>query len=255
MVRHHLAELPLQNQFHRLPAEAGGQRAIERRRAAPALQVAEDDISRLLSRQVLELFRDACPFPTQALDVALVRLLDDRRALIPGTGYLESACAAAKETLGAEWCEIRDVSFLSPLAVGDDETREMRMIVRKDGMDASFEVLSRATDGGADEAWTMHAQGSLRRLDGEAPAPIDINAMRAACPSEEHAPPGEHLRTGQFDHVEFGPRWNCLKASKSWRSRSACRKKAKSLPMRQRQCAASKAAKSGMDYNGTTDFK
>src|SRR5687767_8604458 len=46
--------------------------------------MAEDDVARLLAGQPLELPGNARPFPTETLDVPVVRLLDDRGALVPG---------------------------------------------------------------------------------------------------------------------------------------------------------------------------
>ena len=51
MVRHHLPELAVQDQLHRLPSEPRRQRAIEGRRRPAALQVAQHDVPRLLAGQ------------------------------------------------------------------------------------------------------------------------------------------------------------------------------------------------------------
>src|SRR5687767_12468860 len=78
MVRHHLPELPFHQQLHGLAAEARRQRAIERCGRSPPLQVTEDDVSRLLPGQLLELRGAADANAAKAFDVTAVRGLDQR---------------------------------------------------------------------------------------------------------------------------------------------------------------------------------
>lgn len=146
-------------------------------------------------------------------------VLDEHRtragqALLPGTGYLAMAHAAAADAMPGAGCEIRDISFLSPLAVGDDESREARLTLRRESVGWSFAVSSRRAGRAEAHGWLLHAEGSLRPAgDASAPAPLDIGAVRARCPRAEVAPPGApHLRTGQFEHVAFGPRWSSIRA-------------------------------------------
>jgi hypothetical protein len=72
MVRHHLAELPFHQQLHGLAAESRRQGAIERRRGSAALQVAENDVARLLPSQLFELRRAADTDAAKPFDVATV---------------------------------------------------------------------------------------------------------------------------------------------------------------------------------------
>src|SRR6185295_6291971 len=67
-------------------------------------------------------------------------VLDDHRtvdgsAVLPGTAYLEMARAAYQDVAGTRPAELRDVAFLAPLAVGDDEARriEVALTRRSDG--------------------------------------------------------------------------------------------------------------------------
>ncbi|HEX5884729.1 MAG TPA: type I polyketide synthase, partial [Pyrinomonadaceae bacterium] len=59
-------------------------------------------------------------------------VLDDHRivgaAVMPGTAYLEMARAAVEKHGGQGALEIRDAFFLAPLALRDDETREVRIL-------------------------------------------------------------------------------------------------------------------------------
>ena len=56
-------------------------------------------------------------------------MLDDHRivgaAVMPGTAYLEMARTAVEKHGGKGTLEIRDAFFLAPLALRDDETREV----------------------------------------------------------------------------------------------------------------------------------
>ena len=76
----------VQQQLHRLSAEARRQRPIECRRCPAALKVAEDDMACLFARQLLELVGavDACA--TETLGVAAMRGRQDRDAAVGRPG-------------------------------------------------------------------------------------------------------------------------------------------------------------------------
>src|SRR5688500_3838614 len=79
-------------------------------------------------------------------------VLDDHRivgtAVMPGTAYLEMARAAVETHGGAGHpgtLEIRDAFFLAPLAVRDDEIREVRIVIDEEGNEFSYKVVSKPT--------------------------------------------------------------------------------------------------------------
>ena len=76
----HPVRLAPHQQLHRLAAEPRREHAIERRRRAAALQVAQHDRARFLARHLFQRRRDAMAHAAQALGAADARLLDERRA-------------------------------------------------------------------------------------------------------------------------------------------------------------------------------
>jgi acyl transferase domain-containing protein/thioesterase domain-containing protein len=146
------------------------------------------------------------------------------RALLPGTGYLEMVRGAFAE-LEPGPAEIRGATFLAPLALGDDESLEVRLTLASDGSggdarasggdarasggDArAFEVTSRSA---GSEEWQLHAQGSVGPAGGEAPAPLDVAAVEARCSRVEDAGSGEGLRTLHEGQLRLGPRWRSIR--------------------------------------------
>ncbi|MFM9994462.1 MAG: type I polyketide synthase [Phycisphaerales bacterium] len=127
------------------------------------------------------------------------------RAVVPGTGYLEIARAAFADAAGTEQVDLRDVTFVGPLAVGDDEPRDVRVTLRPDADAWTFEVSSRASTNGPAQ-WDLHAQGSAAAVTG-APRSATIGDARARC---LRPPPSEFVRQDAF--LAFGPRWNVVKS-------------------------------------------
>ena len=150
-------------------------------------------------------------FATEA-SIATHWLLDEHRireghALIPGTGYLEIARAAVAVQGSPLPLEIRDVAFLSPFVVLDDETRELRVHVRRDGANGSFVIAGR-TDGEEGPGWEEHATGTIGWVDAAAERrTIDLAAIRARCNRRSEGP----RLVSEEPHLEFGPRWENLR--------------------------------------------
>ncbi|MGA9526404.1 MAG: type I polyketide synthase, partial [Myxococcaceae bacterium] len=96
-------------------------------------------------------------------------LLDDHRtaeghALVPGTGYLEFAAEALRALNEQRAFEIKDLLFIRPLAVADEEgPREMRARLRRSEQGYGFELRSECTVDGR-RAWQLHAQAQLSLL-------------------------------------------------------------------------------------------
>jgi thioesterase domain-containing protein/NAD(P)-dependent dehydrogenase (short-subunit alcohol dehydrogenase family) len=135
-------------------------------------------------------------------------ILDEHRtragaALIPGTGYIELARAVWAELEPGAPLELRDLFFLTPLAVPDGGARAIRTTLAADG---ALEVASVA--GSRSE---VHAVARVGRGEfGAAPA-LDLAAIRARC-AARHTPRDERgICTAQErEHLAFGPRWRCL---------------------------------------------
>ncbi len=131
-------------------------------------------------------------------------LLDEHRALggiaiLPGTGYLDFVTAGFDQRQNGRPFEVSDLFFMAPFMVADGERSTLRMSLSRDDNDF---VISSSVGG----ATVEHARGQVRPLDGDAPAPVDIEALQARC----------DRRDVSFDRVEnpqllWGPRWNNLR--------------------------------------------
>lgn len=134
----------------------------------------------------------------------------NRAALLPGTGYLELARAAVSCVEDAPRLEISDLFFFSPLHVPDGETKKIRVDIRPDQRGYELEVQSASeSDGG--EVWERHAQAKVSLVGFSEPTPLDLSAIEQRCRRSRLAEDASGIRTGQEDHLRFGPRWRVLR--------------------------------------------
>ena len=129
-------------------------------------------------------------------------------ALIPGTGYLELASAAlAQENLRAA-VSIRDLFFLSPLTVQDDETKRVHITLESQsfGEDYLFVVTSESG-----KAIKEHARGLVRSLRESAPASVSLPAIKARCQGDHISYGPLEQETKQELYLDFGLRWKNLR--------------------------------------------
>jgi thioesterase domain-containing protein/acyl carrier protein len=145
-------------------------------------------------------------------------LLDEHRtaagdALLPGAAHLELARAALGELGVTRPFELRDLTFLRPLAVADGEVGEAEVRLTPTDEGYRFEVRQRvviesttAEDGpsGGRSGWRLTAEAALLLHELEPPAPLDLAAEVAATPELMAT------RTRQQDHLRFGPRWDVV---------------------------------------------
>ena len=146
------------------------------------------------------------------LETAASWILSEHRlgghAVVPGTAYLEMVGAAFRSLAGdtpAPAIELRDVTFITPLAVADEERREVRTVLRSNGAGYHFAVGS---IGGASQRgqWQEHVVGTVRESDA-LPARFDLQALVGAA-SERVL--GEEYRE-DLRLAGLGPRWESLK--------------------------------------------
>ena len=131
------------------------------------------------------------------------------QALLPGTAYLELTRAALAESGETRPFELRDLFFLSPLAIDDDQSRDVRVTLARDEQGYALTVQSRRRAEDGRLGWQTHAQGSIvvESAAAAAPAPLDLAAIDARCSRRRLHDPAGNLRTKQEDHLRFGPRW------------------------------------------------
>lgn len=137
-------------------------------------------------------------------------VLDDHRtgagdALLPGTGYLELAAQALTAQGETAAFEIRDLYFLRPLAVGENETRAVQLNLPRSSTGYDMVVES-----GAEDAREMNAQANLVLLPMATPARIDPVDIAARCATPTIADLGNTLQGAQEAHLQFGARWRVL---------------------------------------------
>jgi natural product biosynthesis luciferase-like monooxygenase protein len=142
-------------------------------------------------------------------------VLDDHRiaatAIMPGTAYFEMARAALERRANghdeANGFEISYAYFLAPLGMRDDETREVRTILEKDGDAYQFRVLAQLpSENGEDPVWQDHALGQISFSEAEPLRRYDLDALRARCSKEEMVITDDY----EMD-PDLGPRWQCLR--------------------------------------------
>ncbi|MDH6707259.1 acyl transferase domain-containing protein [Kitasatospora sp. MAA19] len=151
-----------------------------------------------------------------SLAVATSWLIDEHRmagnAVVPGTGHLELARAVHEHQSGDARAVLSEVTFLSPVVVGEDQRRELRVVLEKRHTPARFAVVSRPADAAGDgraeeEGWQVHVTGAVGPVpDGTAPPRRhDIAELIAAAGMRDL---GAVTHTGPMG---FGPRSRCLR--------------------------------------------
>jgi natural product biosynthesis luciferase-like monooxygenase protein len=141
-------------------------------------------------------------------------VLDDHRivgaAIMPGTAYLEMARAAFERRDHTHdentAVEINQAFFLAPLGLRDDETREVRTLLEKDGDGYQFRIIGELpSENGSEPVWQDYAIGEISFAQSEPPRQHDLEALRARCSKQEILVTDEY----EFD-PDLGPRWQSL---------------------------------------------
>ncbi|MCX4246643.1 type I polyketide synthase [Paraliomyxa miuraensis] len=150
--------------------------------------------------------------------LALSRLpwLADHRVrgevVFPGAGYLEIALAAGEQALGAGPIEAHAVTFVEPLALGEDDVVELQVVTMEEAPNNLRVQIASRPAGSGDDAWTVHARGKLRRRDGDQPPRLDTVAV-----CERLGDPLQHeeiYATLERGGLEYGPAFRGLLQSR-----------------------------------------
>lgn len=208
-------------------------------------------VSESQPREVSHPLFDQCVFESEDQNIYVTQLTVGKhwelhehgilgKPTLPGTAYLEMVRVAFESQVGDGAVEIRDAYFLTPLIVEDDEEKEVRTVLKKQGDVLAFSVMSKAGD-----AWQEHAKGTIAALDAEPPVRRDIREIESRCSEQSISSPLERTKLGHFDlqhrtiwrgsslrgeplavksiviaeedsgvqprSMEFGPRWHSLK--------------------------------------------
>jgi acyl transferase domain-containing protein len=127
-------------------------------------------------------------------------------AVLPATGYLEMAQAAAAEVLGPGPHVIEDLVISEALVFPPGEDRVVQVIVTPDGSGlASIQVSSREGGGeGAPERWRSHAAARVSRAAmGRVAVPESLAALQGRCSREVAVE--AHYEALRVAGIEFGP--------------------------------------------------
>jgi amino acid adenylation domain-containing protein len=143
-------------------------------------------------------------------------LWDEHRILgeatLPGTGYLEMAKAAFEENhpnLGT--LEIREVYFLTPLSIKENENIEVRTILKPQAEGEGFEFVIVSQSDSNTAEWKEHAKGQLISRERKTPpTQYNLQELEAKCRENEMI-----ITEADFENserfVKVGPRWHNLK--------------------------------------------
>ncbi|MGE8943347.1 SDR family NAD(P)-dependent oxidoreductase [Leptospira interrogans] len=136
------------------------------------------------------------------LDTEMVPFLKDHKVdgktIMPGTGYVEMALAAASHGLKTDRVELRDVDFIQALELSADVTQELR--TRLDTESGTVSISSRA------RLTANERQTHMRARFGQTPSSAipDISApVRETDPIA--APLDRIYRLARDFHLEYGP--------------------------------------------------
>ncbi len=135
----------------------------------------------------------------------------DKRALLPGTGYLELLRAAAREVAPRQPVEIRDLLFLSPLYVPDGSVTRMQMDLKPDDQGYSVRVGSGRLDADGSVELAPNAEAKIVLLPQQRPSALDVPSIDARCTVKRIGETAQGIETGQEQHLSFGPRWQVLR--------------------------------------------
>lgn len=125
--------------------------------------------------------------------------------VIPGTTYLEMARAAASFAINADKLELKDVFFITPLMVNEDETIKVHTIIRHTGNDNyGFTIASEHKSDG-ETTWLKHAEGSIVVLEDSADDTYSLEKIKNRnCEIIDYSNNAQENTYGVFS---FGQRW------------------------------------------------
>lgn len=140
------------------------------------------------------------------ISAASLSFLNDHRvygkAVMPATGYIETALAAATEVFGPGPHTLEDLLIQEPFIVGDDELRTVQVIVTPETPQrASLQIFSQ---GASEDSWQIHASGSIG-TGSEVAKSASISPQEVQANCTEKASAEAHYDMLRARGLEFGP--------------------------------------------------
>jgi amino acid adenylation domain-containing protein len=154
---------------------------------------------------------------------------------LPGTAYIEMARVAFEAHTGQSVMDFHNIVFLKPLVLEGDEEKEVRLLLKKQGIGFAFSVMSKIS---ADvDEWEEHANGSIFPLENAELVKQDLAEIESRCNERDVPAPLEQPHLGHFRlergslpagqsilitdetdaeprSMEFGLRWTTLRSVK-----------------------------------------
>ncbi len=136
------------------------------------------------------------------------------KATLPGTGYLEMVRAAFEDYCGISTCEIKNVYFMAPLRVDEDEIREVQTIFTKQENEFEFKIISQSKFD--KNIWEEHVKGHITPLEIAEVKEKDIQVIERKCTLKEInvLDVKDEVAETEKQEVKFGPRWGNLQRLK-----------------------------------------
>ncbi|MDR3753233.1 MAG: SDR family NAD(P)-dependent oxidoreductase [Terracidiphilus sp.] len=131
-------------------------------------------------------------------------------ALIPGTGHLEMVAGAFTRGSLQGAIEFCDVFFLAPLMFSPDESKEVRVQLRREQSAEAAKGAFRFSVFACDGRWVEYCTGIIAPCHSRPATAVDRAAIAARCRVRE-IDFDEQNRTRQERQFEFGPRWRSLR--------------------------------------------
>lgn len=130
------------------------------------------------------------------------------KAMLPGTVYLELAISACEEHFHKGTLEIREVIFLAPLVVEEDEEKKVRTLLKKQGDRFEFLIMSQLQPGS--NQWQEHTKGELAFTEPEVHEKYIIQEIESICNEQETIITEQELKI-KSELIKLGARWSSLK--------------------------------------------
>lgn len=133
-------------------------------------------------------------------------------AILPGSAYVDLACAAAR-LLGQQGAvEIHGLFFASSFAVHDKEERRIQVWIKRDGSSLNLEFRSALANlEQPSQLEEENAFASLRLVEADAPDRVDLQAIVDRCHVNEVATPDGAWVDRQERYIRFGPQWRSIR--------------------------------------------
>ncbi len=124
-------------------------------------------------------------------------------SIMPTTGYLEIAIAAARAVFNTDSPVVRDLIIQEPLELGADNGRVVQTVINSESDDqATLQIFS--TSNSTDVPWQLHATAQIVVSRDEPQSyPDDINTIKTRCTDEISS--DDHYQALSARSLHFGP--------------------------------------------------